>query len=113
MTMMKQLFRFLLLSAVGLGLVKCQEDGDIIYHSTPKEVWRKTFNAIGQGNGVYLAAPDLLVAVSRAGIVRGFNPSDGTILWTFSPLALTGGSVSCQGGMTLMEPPSSTALLAT
>lgn len=97
-----------LLWAVAFVLVQGQ---GLTYHSSPREIWRQTFNAIGEGNGVYLTPThDMLVAVSRVGILRAYNPDGGEILWTFSPPLIGGGSVSCQSGITFVETSAATYL---
>ena len=84
---------------------------ELFYHDQPHETWRMTFNSIGEGNGLYLTpAKDKLIAVSRSGILRSFSPSDGSVQWTFSPPLISGGSVSCLGGLTFVETVASTYL---
>lgn len=86
---------------------------DLIYHDNPREIWRNTFNAIGVGNGVFLSpSKDALVVVSRAGILRAYDPADGSDLWTFSPPLLAGTSFRCQSGITFVETPQATTYLA-
>lgn len=105
---MPKLFYSIVCAAAWLVIVNAQ---DVIYHDEPRELWRKTFSAIGQGNGVYLTpSSEKLVAVSRSGILRAYNPADGQVLWTFSPPLLGGGSVSCQGGITFVEKAGATYL---
>eukprot|EP00977_Amphora_coffeiformis_P002529 scaffold473_cov156-Amphora_coffeaeformis.AAC.11 len=84
---------------------------DLLYHDKPHEIWRNTFNAIGEGNGVFLTpSKDKLVVVSRAGILRAYDPADGSDLWTFSPPLMEGTSFSCQSGITFVETPQATYL---
>ena len=84
---------------------------DLIYHDQPRRIWSKTFNAIGEGNGVYLTpARDKLIAVSRTGILRAYDPANGDVLWTFSPPLMGGGSTSCQSGISFFDASSSTHL---
>lgn len=84
---------------------------ELVYHEQPRRVWSKTFNAIGEGNGVYLTpAQDKLIAVSRSGILRAYDPTNGDVLWTFSPPLMDGGSTSCQSGITFVEGSESTYL---
>ena len=84
---------------------------DLLYHEKPREIWRKTFNAIGEGNGVFLSPfKDKLMVVSRAGILRAYDPADGRVLWTFSPPLMEGTSFSCQSGITFVETPEATYL---
>ena len=98
---MTKLFCWIHLLLVLPALVQSQS---LVYHDAPREVWRKTFNAIGEGNGVYLTpSGDKLIAVSRAGILRAYDPTDGSVLWTYSPSLMDGGSVSCQSGITFIE----------
>lgn len=80
---------------------------ELVYLDEPREIWRKTFNAIGEGNGVYLTpSRDTLVAVSRAGILRAYDPADGAVLWTFNPPLVQGASYWSQGGVTFAQTPS-------
>ena len=96
---------FLLATSFG----RAQEQ--LVYNKEPRELWRQTFNAVGEGNGVFLTpAKDKLIAVSRAGILRAYNPTDGRVEWTYSPTLVTGGSVSCHSGITFVETLSSTYL---
>ena len=101
-------FLFWIVWALWPVLTQAQE---IIYHNEPRRAWTKTFNSIGEGNGVYLTpARDKLIAVSRAGILRAYDPASGDVLWTFSPPLMDGGSTICQSGVTFIEGASSTLL---
>jgi hypothetical protein len=85
---------------------------DLLYHDEPRWLWSVTFNAIGEGNGLYMTPQkDKLIAVSRSGIVRAYTPMDGNVLWTFSPPPIDGGSVSCQSGATFVETSASSFLV--
>jgi hypothetical protein len=100
MAMLRMVFCILFWTSTVLTLALGQ---GLVYHDQPVEKWRKTFNAIGEGNGVFLSPPgDMLVAVSRLGIVRAYDPADGGVLWTFSPPLIGGGSISCQSGITFV-----------
>ena len=104
---MMRLFRSLFLT-VWVASVRAQ---DLIYHDKPREIWRNTFNSIGEGNGVFLSpSKDKLVVVSRAGILRAYDPANGGDLWTFSPPLIAGRSFSCQSGITFVETSQSTYL---
>lgn len=77
---------------------------ELVYLDEPRELWRFTFNAIGEGNGVYLSpSNDKLVAVSRAGILRAYDPAYGSTLWTFNPPFVQGASYRCLGGVTFAQ----------
>lgn len=105
---MMTMFRCLLWTAWIVASVRAQ---DLVYHDRPREIWRRTFNAVGEGNGVFLSpAEDRLVVVSRAGILRAYDPANGNDLWTFSPPLVDGRSFSCQSGITFVETSQSTYL---
>ena len=85
---------------------------EIIYHEEPRRVWTEVFNAVGQGNGVYLTPTrDKLVAVSSVGTIKAFSTS-GSVLWIFSPPLIDGRRTSCQSGIIFAEDASSSTYLA-
>ncbi len=79
-------------------------DALLEYLDTPSVLWsdRTTDDAtlgVKQGNGLYLS-PDgsMLVSTSADGTLRAFEPSSGTILWTYKPPSL-GVVFRCFGGL--------------
>lgn len=63
-------------------------NGQTTFLPSPVNKWTTAFLPMGQGNGVVMA-PDgsTLYATALDGSVGAMDPSDGSIKWTFKPVA--------------------------